>query len=249
MGDEMNLPAIYDETFDRMLGNLAAVAGDPEVPLVPFWPLRGSRYDAELLVIGRSVNGWIEDWTSRQLQDPVIRRAVVAHMRRDAEPENADRMAWVTDLWGATTGYSTRRSAFWRVLRLISDGDDPSPDWPSRLVWTNLYKVSPAAGWNPGADLQRAQRSVAAELLLLEIDAYAPRRVLALTGGWISPFAHPLGLDLEPGGGLVEWAGTKGGRHWVVAKHPMRKPEGPFVEEVRSAFAQLGAPLSGGRRG
>jgi len=27
-------------------------------------------------------------------------------------------------------------------------------------VWTNLYKVSPGAGWNPGADLQRVQPGV-----------------------------------------------------------------------------------------
>ncbi len=33
------------------------------------------------------------------------------------------------------------------------------------------------------------------------------------------------------------------GRAWVVAKHPMRKPENPYVEDVIAAFVELGAPL------
>ena len=243
----MSLPSTYDLTFERMLGEVADAAGDPDVPLVPFWPLRGARYDTELLVIGRSVNGWIDDWTSHQLQDPMVRRQVVEYMRHDAEPEDHDRMAWVGDLWGATSGYNTRRSAFWRVLRRISGGADAREDWPSRLVWTNLYKVSPAAGWNPGANLQRAQRASACELLSLELEVFAPRRVLALTGGWIAPFTDGLGLTLDARSGLVEGVGSSAGRAWVVAKHPMRKPEDRFVEEVLGAFAELGIPLIKGR--
>jgi hypothetical protein len=30
---------------------------------------------------------------------------------------------------------------------------------------------------------------------------------------------------------------------WVVAKHPMVKPEGPFISEVLATFAELGAPF------
>jgi hypothetical protein len=242
----MNLTSAYDLTFERMLAKVAEAAGNPDVPLVPFWPLRGARYDAELLVIGRSVNGWIDEWTARQLQDPQVRHKVVEQMRADAEPENHDRMAWVTDLWGATSGYNTRRSAFWRVLRRISGGDAGPEDWPSRLVWTNLYKVSPAAGWNPGGHLQRAQRAAASELLKLEVEAFAPRRVLALTGDWIAPFVNGLNLTLEARSGLVEGIGSDAGRAWVVSKHPMGKPEDRFVDEVLGAFAELGVPQISG---
>ena len=163
-------------------------------------------------------------------------------LRRDAEPVTGDRMAWVGDLWGARTEYNTRRSAFWRVLSQLTPGG-PADGWPGRLVWTNLYKVSRAVGWNPGADLQRAQRAGAAELLRRELAEYAPRRVLALTGGWIDPFADSLGLDVDTRPGLVEGLGTWDGVPWVVAKHPMGKPGGAFVAEVRAAFAELGRPL------
>lgn len=239
----MTLSLDYTAAFEHMLAEVASAATDLDVPLVPFWSLRGAAYDGELLVIGRSVNGWVEDWTALQLRDHSVRREAVDWLRRDAEPTSGDRMSWVADLWGATTGYNTRRSAVWRVLRRISGGDDAADDWPSRLVWTNLYKVSPAAGWNPGADLQRAQRKSVQELVRREIAEFNPRRVLALTGPWIAPFADGLGLAFPSRPGLVEGAGNVDGRFWVIAKHPMRKPEGPFVNEVRSAFKELGAPL------
>jgi hypothetical protein len=159
----------YKPAFERMLERVALAATDPDVPLVPFWPLRGAKYDGALLVIGRSVNGWVDDWTARRLADPVTRRAAVEWLRTDAEPADRCRMLWVTDLWGAKSGYSTARSAFWRVLRRIVLSDPavvPDEDqWSSHLVWTNLYKVSPGAGWNPVADLQRTQRHDAIELL------------------------------------------------------------------------------------
>jgi hypothetical protein len=233
----------YEAAFERTLAEVSAAATELDVPLVPFWPIRGAAYDGELLVIGRSVNGWVEDWTSRQLRDSAVRRQAVAWLRRDAEPSAGDRMGWVTDFWGARSGYNTRRSALWRVLRRISGGDDPAADWPSRLIWTNLYKVSPGAGWNPHADLQRAQRRSALELLKIEIAEFKPRRILAVTGNWIAPFADGLGLAFEPRPGLVEGVAEVDGCAWVIAKHPMRKPEGRFVNEVRGAFEELGARL------
>lgn len=237
----------YQSAFDRMLAQVASSTSDADLPLVPFWPLKGADYDNELLVIGRSVNGWVEDWTARQLRDPIVRGSAIAWLRADAEPADRCRMGWVTAVWGARDGYGTSRSAFWRVLRRIVLSDpgraiDPAR-WSSRLVWTNLYKVAPAAGWNPGADLQRAQRPSAIELLKLEIGEFAPRRVLALTGAWIDPFVDALGLKLEARGGLVEGIGEANGRRWVVAKHPMAKPETKFVDEVLRAFADLGTPL------
>jgi hypothetical protein len=241
------LSQTYETIFEQALLDVALAATELDVPLAPFWPLRGAAYDGGLLVIGRSVNGWVESWTARQLREPSIRRAAVERMRSDAEPADRCRMAWVTDLAGPNDVYNTNLSAFWRVLRriVLSDTSTGLDDarWSSRLAWTNLYKVSLGAGWNPGADLQRAQRRSAIELLNREVEQFAPRRVLALTGGWIGPFSDGLGLHLTTRSGLVEGVGMKGDCAWVVAKHPMMKPEGPFVSEVLAAFADLGAPF------
>jgi hypothetical protein len=240
-----SLSARYEAAFVTLLSDVAAASKEPDVPLVPFWPIQGDAYDRELLVIGRSVNGWVNEWTARQLADPECRRSAARQMRANAEPDDHSRMSWVADMWHNKTGYRTSSSAFWRVLRRIIDADSSvtDPTWPSRLAWTNLYKVAPAAGWNPGADLQRAQRRAALDLLTLEIEEFAPRRILALTGGWINPFIDGLGLGLIERNGLVEKAGHDGNVAWVVAKHPMTKPEDPFVGEVLAAFASLGTPI------
>lgn len=241
------LPSRYQPTFERMLQTVASAAAEPDVPLVPFWPIRGAQFDNGLLVIGRSVNGWVESWTPRQLLDPDTRRTAAESTRANAEPTAGCRMRWVTDLWGAREGYNTNRSAFWRVLRRIVLADQASSvdadHWSSRLAWTNLYKVSPAACWNPGADLQRAQREDAIQLLKLELDDFAPRRVLALTGNWIDPFVAGLELSLETRSGLVDGLGHVNGRAWVVAKHPMKKPEQTLIDQVLRAFADLGSPI------
>lgn len=44
----LTMSAIYEETFERMLDAVAADATMLDVPLVPFWPLRGANYDREL---------------------------------------------------------------------------------------------------------------------------------------------------------------------------------------------------------
>jgi hypothetical protein len=72
------------------------------------------------------------------------------------------------------------------------------------------HKASPAAGWNPGANLQRAQRSAAIDLPRIKLETYAPRRVLAFTGNWIRPFQEGLGVVLSEHAGLVEGLGSNG---------------------------------------
>jgi hypothetical protein len=243
----IRLSSGYTADYLDLLGRIGE-ASTPDARLTPFWPLSGQRYDGELMVIGRSVNGWIDDWLASDFREPLARAAVAEAMRTDAEPSDRCRMLWVTDLAGRTENpYNTNRSAFWRVLRALMfvAHEDPAHRlvWPSFLTWTNLYKVSPAAGWNPGADLQVAQRGLAIRLLQREVHEYRPKRVLALTGGWIRPFEDDLGLELTWDSGLVEATGRRNRTPWVVAKHPMGKPAELFVAEVLEAFKALGAPL------
>jgi hypothetical protein len=58
----------YETVFERVYEEVALAASDGDVPLAPFWPLRRADYDGGLLVIGRSVNWWVEDWTAHQLR-------------------------------------------------------------------------------------------------------------------------------------------------------------------------------------
>ncbi len=158
-------------------------------------------------------------------------------------------MRWVTDLWGnSKEGYNTRRSAFWRVIRGVVErlaiADVEQKTWPSHLLWSNLYKVAPEKGGNPGGALCKVQLPGCIELFRSELTTYKPSRLLLLTGTqWATPFLSETDKSLQkrPGFQYAEDFGTitlNGGHQlrYVVAAHPQRKPEAQWIEEVVEAY-------------
>ena len=99
----------YGTIFDRTLEEVASAATDLDldVPLAPFWPIRGAAYDGGLLVIGRSVNGWVKAWTARQLREPSVRRSAVERMQSNAEPVDGCRDFPFPQVRNAVTASST----------------------------------------------------------------------------------------------------------------------------------------------
>jgi hypothetical protein len=127
----------------------------------------------------------------------------------------------------------------------LADGD--SPDWASRLVWTNLYKVAPSSGGNPSNALIAAQHAACRDLLHGEIDNSDVRRILFLTGlDWSYAFLPPLqnvsfadsyGRHVALHGEMTNKSGSL--VSVVVAAHPQSKKSAKWVEEVCGAFAHL----------
>ena len=159
-------------------------------------------------------------------------------------------MKWITNRWGVGNRHNTKRSAFWRVIRRVTDqlqvADRHHPDWPSYLVWSNLYKLSPSQGRNPSRRLRRVQLAGCKNLLQLEIKQYRPRRLLLLTGRhWAMPFLEALGAEEQfDAERYVRSAGQlqlpdAGRTRFVVVRHPERKPERPWIEDVLQAFQRL----------
>ncbi|MGD0109852.1 MAG: hypothetical protein ABSC06_38400 [Rhodopila sp.] len=144
--------------------------------------------------------------------------------------------------------YNTRRSAFWRVIRAvvsrlhIANVDENT--WPSYLIWSNLYKVSPAKGGNPNSELRCAQFNECVQLLQWELENYRPSRILFLTGrAWADPFLTQVWNDRveRNGHSFVECIGhvACGPHHaatCVVASHPQGKNETNWVNDVVAAF-------------
>ena len=140
-----------------------------------------------------------------------------------------------------------------RVLALVK-GSAPwnsrraGPSWPSHRRWSNLYKVSPADGGNPSNRLCRAQEAGCVRMLGWELDHYAPRRVLFLTGpGWAKPFVADRWRDeLKPcGAGPVQACGwLRCGQTdvaCVIASHPQGKNEAGWAAQVVASFSSLQA--------
>ena len=164
----------------------------PEFPddldLQGFCALRGCRYQGELMVIGRACN-----WEKLFEEPP----------DGDDWEEVASKLA----RWRMSPTSGARQPLQHNHVRVLPGrqaGDATQEDWPTHLVWSNLYKVSPY-GKNPGAPLQRAQRDGCQRLLNLEIGTFRPKRVLFLTGwDWAEELVCAPPKAREPADTLVD---------------------------------------------
>lgn len=230
-------------------------------PLTAFAALRGANDAGALMVVGRAVNGWTSEWHAHDAADVAARERIVAEAFAPTQWNDGDPMLWVSRCWGATDGYNTRKSAFWRAIRAIAErlrvADVSTTTWPSFISWSNLYKISPATGGNPSSTLATAQLAKCIEILRAEIRTWSPRRVLFLTGrSWAEPFLEGLEFvpDAVPPVQPVEAKGTVfNGARALVAPHPQARAEDPLITAVVGTFDVAkqadapGRPLRGRR--
>lgn len=109
--------------------------------------------------------------------------------------------------------------------------------WPiegSRFEAGGLLVVGRAVnGWGDEGD---AWLAPAAALLRLEVEHLRPGLVLVFAGAWFDDFFEPLRLTTTKHRGLVLATARERARVWVVAEHPMTRPEDEMVREVVRAF-------------
>ena len=209
----------------------------------------GGSFCRELMVVGRAPNGW--DWDEGFLHADVadMDNALsyvdksIAYMTSVEDP-----LGWIDEQAGASDGYNTNRSAFWRVSRGVLEGlCGATPDgrrWSSRLVWSNLYKIAPAHGGNPSNSLADKQEGLATELLQQELADYRPKAILFLTGrDWADAFLRTLpGCRVTDGTEPTEGAGTISvdGETvpFVICPHPQGKSEEPLVTAAVAALRE-----------
>ena len=217
--------------------------------------MAGCLYARTLMVVGRAVNGWTDGVLPQHLAASTHAECYSCDVLDSVNGDGQCPMRWVTDRWGNANGYSTRRSAFWRAIRgvvaRLEIADVEQDSWPSHLVWSNLYKIAPVEGGNPGATLCRIQLDGCRELFDLELTTYRPSRLLLLTGGeWASPFLSDFdgaprdvaGFSHVKGFGILTIVPGKEAIRYVVAAHPQGKPGDPWVAEVCSAFNRSVSP-------
>lgn len=230
---------------------LFSVKDDTTNMLTGFLPMVGREYSGQLMVVGRAVNGWDDGISPAQLKDETARleygkeilKSVTENMGADCP------MLWVTKPPKTEKDYNANKSAFWRVIKTvvgrlkIADVKNEPINWPSHLVWSNLYKIAPSTGGNPNTSLRRAQFEACKKLFYWEVEKYAPKRILFLSGwDWVEPFLVEAWQDkvLTPEKSFVEASGhIKFGSHiasCVVARHPQGNNETAWVDEVISAF-------------
>lgn len=218
-----------------------------------FLSMAGNRYSQELMVVGRAVNGWLDEgYEPSTLSDAAVLNAFADDVFASVTDSESCPMDWIRQQWGVTTeDYNPKRSAFWRTCRDVIEGigiTHPSDEsWASHLVWSNLYKLAPFDNvkGNPKAALKRIQRPGCIELFRQELELYKPKRLLLLTGlDWAEPFLEVLATTVTPtpfrfvkAVAYVEHGA--GFTKVVVAVHPQGKPEADLVADVIKAFQSI----------
>lgn len=233
----------YVQLYSRMLADCLRVRPrGKQAQVTAFWPVRGSAFRAgeSLLVIGRAVNGWTDDAVVLGAPEAEMRaRDVLGQAQRSAWRPSP--LAWLEKDQVGPNGYRPRRSQFWATARgVASHLDGTQRDWTDRLAWSNLYKIAPHSGGNPGSLLRRAQHPYSEELLEREVADWRPGRILILAGWWWTKTALPSICRHWPrcsNDPFVEATGSWADVPVVVACHPQGREIAPLVDSVRAAFA------------
>lgn len=219
--------------------------------LTTFFPVRGRLSAGELMVVGRAVNGWSDrKWTAADAADSKRRAEIISEVVDKSIGTDRCPMAWVKDNWSHNRKgeWEARRSAFFQLSRAISHqllGE--MDDWPSKLIFSNLYKIAPYQGMNPSSRLCAVQQTACEDHLAAELEVWKPKRVLVIAGwNWAQPFVERLGGSSGTRKGeLVEWSGTiklPNDDHevrLVVCLRPERRQQEPLVKAIVGAFAAL----------
>lgn len=194
----------------------------------------GSKSRGKLLVVGRATNGWGNGFSKSSATS-------CGKMLDEFLPKlGKANLDWVSEQWGHTKKYNTKRSAFWRVARMLAQRiANDSDDCINHICWTNLYKTAPDGG-NPSSRLKDLQFDHCAQILTSEIRATKAKNVVFLTGlDWAGPFLDSLKVENRLDRRryhYVEFSGQKGKVNYVVGKHPQGKPEDPHFREIIRAL-------------
>ena len=206
-----------------------------------------------LMVVGRAVDGFEHDIDPVKLNDPEYCKRYAKELLKMSRPQDGQPcpMNWVT-----TKEWERGLPAFWGVIREVTRGlgisNYGSEDWPCYLIWSNLYKISPAIGGNPNDPLCNVQFDGCKELLQCELHDYCPQYLLFLTENpnpnhtdwWARPFLDDLELCNWPEGRYVRFSGRLSFPDCscdtliVGAVHPQgqRGTRQEIADEILSAF-------------
>lgn len=207
--------------------------------------IQGRNYDdsRSLMVYGRAVNGWDDGLSHDCISDDKELEAYTLKLLAGTNKMEECPLHWASE---PSEAYNPNRSAFLRVSKRIAGHACPGRNpWHSEISWSNLYKVAPARGGNPGGRLQKLQFPICMKLLRLELKNHRPQLVLFVTGmNWVERFLDGLGVEgAEMKNEFVKYVGklevvSGSPIPFIVTVRPECRPEDQWVEAVINAFPE-----------
>lgn len=191
-----------------------------------------------VLFVGRATNGWKDhDYNADSFFGTGFGQLFDLN----------DQMQWVEDSEGSGNAYNTNSSAFWRVVKSVSQKYYPN-NWSSYVAWTNVCKVAPWEGGNPSRSLYKAEIKDCKNIFKKEVEFLSPKVIVFLTSyNWAKDILTYLNNDVAPTEiESIAW-GDKyccniyniKGVNYIVTEHPQGKPEEEHIEALISAINDL----------
>lgn len=214
----------------------------------------GSMYknsDSKLMVIGRAMNGWGNDFSKLSLEEMLD--TVCQEVFDFGDVINPK----LCDKYGEKCNYNYIRSKFWKLIKFVLEEYGEANEhwydssinngWNEKIVWSNLYKISPKVSGNPPWKIMGLNIEEYIDILKKEIEAYQPERILFVTdNNYLVPdekkssFLSAFDIK-EYNGGEVVGTGIYGCKKIVVCKRPDRRGMSndkirEMAKEIKKAF-------------
>lgn len=190
-----------------------------------FFPSCGSKdkNEVQFLFYGQATNGWTPTFEVNKMEDDLLEKAIEFSNTTDVGEYCP--LDWINKSWSTRKLY---RKFFFNVMYKLANKynnrgiDDKS--WCKNIVWSNLMKISPAAGGNPYGEEWICQFDGAKKLFLQEIEEIKPKFVIILTNwDWAEGFVkEEAGFDVyeKHQGEFIQAQGTFGSTKIIVTKRP-----------------------------
>ncbi|MCH4896687.1 hypothetical protein E0494_08250 [Marinilabiliaceae bacterium JC040] len=145
-----------------------------------------------------------------------------------------EQLRWVVECEGNTEGYNTNKSAFWRLIKNISQEiyHTNEEEWYRKIAWNNLYKLSPKKGGNTSESTKSLQFETCAKILKKEISIMSPKYVIFFTSDWEDDFLTYLNngeklkyIDKASWGEYKTKVCKIKSKYYIISKHPQCKDE------------------------
>ena len=194
----------------------------------------GSEYKnskSKLMVVGRAMNGWERDYSVFSSANEIVDVVLSQNFNFD---DVICKKGFMSE--GRKRPYRYITSKFWKLIKFILEeyneannnwyDSSKNDNWNQKIVWSNLYKISPWGGNNPEWDLMTLNIQDYIDILKQEIEIFKPERILFVTDNiYLEPckdgpsFINEFNIEKVDCGFVVGY-GTYNGSKIVVCKRP-----------------------------
>jgi hypothetical protein len=187
--------------------------------------------NSKILFVGKATNGWITNSKDIEILFGETEKRIFAR---------GDQMKWVGNLENNVKGYNTRKSAFWRIIKRVTEYKNGKSEWQNKIAWSNLYKLSIAKG-NPDEKLKKTQLEICKKILETEIEILKPKYVVFITSKWENEFIEYLTKNKEKqnyksliwGKNYKTFGFTVDKLNYIISVHPQGKNENEHFKKIK----------------